>query len=323
MTITFFFFLLHNLLLRIKKKGDKMAITIGIPKALLYYHYYDLWAHFFEALGCKIIYSPKTNQEILTAGKKYIVDESCLAMKIYMGHLEYLSQSCDYLLIPHLERLNKKEEMCTNFYALHDLATTSFKAKILCYHIDAMRHQTELKAFLKMGQTLGFSKKISKEAYDDAIAKATSLKLEKINANQDLCQQQNLKILLVGHPYNLDDELIGKPVTDYLNKNKITIIYAHLNDNKPLAYKKISKTLYWSFSKELVNGLALFENKVDGIILLSVFPCGPDSLVNDICLRKITKPVIQIIIDELSASAGLETRLESFIDIIKTQTVMK
>ena len=35
-------------------------------------------------------------------------------------------------------------------------------------------------------------------------------------------------------------------------------------------------------------------------------------------IRKITTlPITNIIIDELTASAGLETRLESFVDIIK------
>ena len=42
------------------------------------------------------------------------------------------------------------------------------------------------------------------------------------------------------------------------------------------------------------------------------------SLVNELLLRKINNiPMTNILIDELSASTGLETRLESFVDIIK------
>jgi predicted nucleotide-binding protein (sugar kinase/HSP70/actin superfamily) len=57
---------------------------------------------------------------------------------------------------------------------------------------------------------------------------------------------------------------------------------------------------------------------VDGIILLSSFPCGPDSMVNEIILRKVqNKPILNLILDGQEGSAGMETRLESFVDIIK------
>ena len=56
---------------------------------------------------------------------------------------------------------------------------------------------------------------------------------------------------------------------------------------------------------------------MDGIIFLSTFPCGLDSITNDLIMRKLpnTKK-INIIIDEQSGNAGLQTRLESFVDIL-------
>ena len=59
-------------------------LTIGIPKALLYYKYKDLWISFFENLNLNVIISPNTNKEILDNGKKYVIDEACLSMKIFM-----------------------------------------------------------------------------------------------------------------------------------------------------------------------------------------------------------------------------------------------
>jgi predicted nucleotide-binding protein (sugar kinase/HSP70/actin superfamily) len=51
---------------------------------------------------------------------------------------------------------------------------------------------------------------------------------------------------------------------------------------------------------------------------MSTFPCGPDSLVTELCLRKIKGiPMTNIILDELQGEAGLHTRIESFIDIIR------
>ena len=98
------------------------------------------------------------------------------------------------------------------------------------------------------------------------------------------------------------------------------IIYADKLDKKiaKLYAASISPTLYWTYSKELIGAISYYQYSVDGILFLSSFPCGPDSLVNELMLRKIKNiPMINILIDELTTNTGLETRLESFIDIIK------
>ena len=100
----------------------------------------------------------------------------------------------------------------------------------------------------------------------------------------------------------------------------IEIIYADkLNRKISRKYAKVlSPTLYWTYSKELIGSVVYYKDWVDGVMFLTAFPCGPDSLVNELLLRKIEDiPMTNILIDELTASAGLETRLESFVDIIK------
>ena len=62
-------------------------ITIGIPMALNYYRDYVLWKSFFEHLGIKVITSPPTNKITVSNGSKYLVDEACLSLKVFMGHI--------------------------------------------------------------------------------------------------------------------------------------------------------------------------------------------------------------------------------------------
>jgi predicted nucleotide-binding protein (sugar kinase/HSP70/actin superfamily) len=60
------------------------------------------------------------------------------------------------------------------------------------------------------------------------------------------------------------------------------------------------------------------REKVDGILLTSGFPCGPDSLVNEMIMRKNKDiPILNLVIDGQDGTAGMETRLESFVDIIR------
>lgn len=293
-------------------------IKIGIPKALLYYKYKDLWINFFDLLGCDLIISPNTNKEILNNGIKYSNDETCLSMKIFLGHVNYLKDKCDYVLVPRINCLVKDEKLCTNFSCLYDLVKNTFNVNLLNYNIDVEKSETEKYAFTTMGMNLGFSYRNSLQAYKFAKLEENLLQEKRISKQEnELLNSNKLKILLVGHPYNLYDEFVGKIITNYLNKENITIIYSDLYHSKNNESKEISSSCYWTYQKEIMSSIVHYKDKVDGIINITTFPCGPDSLCNEMINRKIDLPILNIILDTSDNDTGINTRLESFIDILK------
>ena len=295
-------------------------ITIGIPKALLYYKYSELWTSFFEELGCEIIISPNTSKKILEDGIKFSLDESCMAMKIYMGHVYYLIDKCDYILVPRLKCIKKHEKLCTNFSALYDLVNNIFDKKLINYNVDVEHKEDELYAFVTMGLSLGFSYRKIVSAYHIAKEKEKMLKEREISKQKSIIASSNkIKILLAGHPYNLHDEFIGKQIENVLEKNNIEIIYSDKYDTKYLEQevKKISSKNYWTYNKEIIGAISHYQELVDGIILITSFPCGPDSLSNEMILRNVKIPITNLIIDEANSDTGLLTRIESFIDILE------
>ena len=295
-------------------------ITIGIPKALLYYKYSELWTSFFEELGCEIIVSPNTSKKILEDGIKFSLDESCMAMKIYMGHVYYLIDKCDYILVPRLKCIKKHEKLCTNFSALYDLVNNIFDKKLINYNVDVEHKEDELYAFVTMGLSLGFSYRKIVSAYHIAKEKEKMLKEREISKQKSIIASSNkIKILLAGHPYNLHDEFIGKQIENVLEKNDIEIIYSDKYDTKYLEQevKKISPKNYWTYNKEIIGAISHYQELVDGIILITSFPCGPDSLSNEMILRNVKISITNLIIDEANSDTGLLTRIESFIDILE------
>ena len=295
-------------------------ITIGIPKALLYYKYSELWTSFFEELGCEIIVSPNTSKKILEDGIKFSLDESCMAMKIYMGHVYYLIDKCDYILVPRLKCIKKHEKLCTNFSALYDLVNNIFDKKLINYNVDVEHKEDELYAFVTMGLSLGFSYRKIVSAYHIAKEKEKMLKEREISKQKSIIASSNkIKILLAGHPYNLHDEFIWKQIENVLEKNNIEIIYSDKYDTKYLEQevKKISPKNYWTYNKEIIGAISHYQELVDGIILITSFPCGPDSLSNEMILRNVKIPITNLIIDEANSDTGLLTRIESFIDILE------
>lgn len=295
--------------------------TIGIPKAFLYYRYHVLWKNFFTNLGYKIITSNDTTKETIELGKIYSIDESCLSSKIYMGHVASLKNKCDYILIPRIENYGKGEKVCVKFNATFDLVKNLFEDyQILDYNIEQTKHHYECLELIKLGFKL--TKNPFKVLKSYFIAKNQEKKYQKTRQLQQakVIASTKPKILIVSHPYNIYDNYIGKPIIDKLTSLDIDIIYADkLNSKTAKMYaSSLSPTLYWTYSKELIGAIGYYQYSVDGILFLSSFPCGPDSLVNELMLRKITNiPITNILIDELTSSTGLETRLESFVDIIK------
>lgn len=301
-------------------------ITIGIPKALLYYKYKDLWINFFEELGCQIVVSPNTNKKILEDGIKLSVDESCMAMKVYLGHINYLIDKCDYILVPRLKSIKKKEKLCTNFSALYDLVNNVFDKNIIHYNIDVDHKETELYAFTTMGLSLGFSYRKIVSAYKKAKEIQHLLEDRQISKQKALLASSNkIKILLAAHSYNLYDDYIGKPIIELLESNNIEIIYSDKYDAKYLEteVKTISPKNYWTYNKEIIGAISHYQSLVDGIILITSFPCGPDSLSNEMIMRSVSIPITNLIIDENNTDTGLLTRIESFIDIISERRKTK
>ncbi len=294
-------------------------IKIGIPRALHYYYYGSMWKSFLEELGCSVIISPKTTKETLEQGSRKANDEMCLSLKIYLGHVQYLESRCDYILVPRIDNYGTYEQTCTNFLGLYDIVENLFTTKILTYNVDEAHHQNEEKAFLKLGLLLGKGKEQSLLAYYNS-----KNKLEKMHKKRFLTEVKKLnsdkpKLLVISHPYNFEDAYIGENIKNILNELQVEYIDAEYLIRKKSIQKgeQLSPNLYWKYNKELIGTIEEWKHKIDGILFLSSFPCGPDSLVNELMMRKLKIPHLNLIIDEESGSAGMETRLESFVDILE------
>lgn len=294
---------------------------IGIPKALLYYYYNDLWIYFFKYLRLDVIYSNSSNKKILSDGESLAPDEACLSLKLYLGHVKDLINKCDYILVPRLYSIKKNEGVCTNFNALYDLVNNTFdNINTINYNVDLTKKENELLGFLNLGKDLGFSYINSYTAYKFAKEKSLENRLQKEEKQKKALLNDNIKILIAAHPYNLYDDLVGKPIIDYLEDNNITVIYSDRINHKIIdsECKKISKDIHWTHSKEVMASINYYKDKVNGIIIISAFPCGPDSLANELAIRKIKSiPILKLIMEDLNSDIGILTRLESFIDILK------
>ena len=123
-------------------------------------------------------------------------------------------------------------------------------------------------------------------------------------------------------PYLAHDAFMGGALTDLLESMNAVVLFADEADRERSlqASFDFSDTLPWIVNREIIGAITQLHHRVDGIVLVSAFPCGPDSMTDDAIVRCIQgKPVLNLTIDAQSGTAGLETRVESFIDILRYQ----
>ncbi|MDO5037517.1 MAG: acyl-CoA dehydratase activase-related protein [Tissierellia bacterium] len=297
-------------------------MKVGIPRGLLYYEFIPLWEAFFKDLDIDYITSPKTDKAIYQAGLNEAIHESCLPLKIFLGHVHQLLGQCDQILIPRIGAFGYHDRVCTRYQSTIDLVANTFRDRdiqVLPFNIDYGQGDNQLKAFIKLGKALGKRKSQSALAY----GKALRLYRDQVRKKEALLESQmtssKTKILLVGHKYNLFDDYTGSLIINYLKKMGVQVLMAtDLEGQKAEFYAKdLTQTMPWTFNRELLGSILKYQDQVHGIILLSSFNCGPDSMANDMILRKIKGlPILKLIIDGQEGMAGVETRLESFLDII-------
>ena len=309
--------------------------TVGIPRALLWWRYGVMWQTFFEQLGRTVVLSGESDASSFERGDALSVDECCLASKLYMGHVEELVRggACDALFIPSWANEGRFLGFCTKFQALPDIVNNTYYGRrdaprVLSLLVEAQQtHTFEEDSFVDLGVRLGATKHEARSAYKKATVAQLRADEARRRKQRELVAkvkkmpqaQRPLTILVAAHPYVAHDPMVGKPVVDMLRDMGVCVLFSDACDADRAVKEsfEFSPTLPWLVNREIVGSVANMRDEVDGVVVMSSFPCGPDSMTNDaMALRMKGVPMLTLTIDAQSGQAGLETRVESFVDIL-------
>lgn len=313
-------------------------MRIGIPRALLYYNYYPLWHRFFEELGHQVVVSPATSKAVLDSGVMSCVDDACLPVKLFHGHVVSLTGKVDAIFIPRLVSISPGEFICPKFIGLPEMIKSSIKGlpHLIVLNCNAHRNlEDAYRGYIELGKTVGAKHfraaralqkaAASQQAYD-SLLKEGKTPIDILNDEKGIEDGENKGIIgLIGHPYLLYDEFISMGLISKLRARGYSVL---VPENIPqlqieTVCKELPKKLFWSYGKKLLgSGLTMLrDRKVDGIIFLSSFGCGIDAFIVELLQRYNQRlyriPSTLITVDEHSGQAGFNTRLEAFIDMIE------
>jgi predicted nucleotide-binding protein (sugar kinase/HSP70/actin superfamily) len=301
-----------------------LSWKIGLPRALFYHTYFPLWSTFFEALGVEVLVSPQTNKVILDQGVKSVVDETCLPVKVFFGHVATLCEAeIDFLFVPRLISVEKKAYICPKFMGLPDMLRASkIKHPPLIKPVINKVKSSNINSFLWdcASPFTGKWPKI-KKAWQEAKQEQDKYEQKLVRENDN---DNHLNILILGHDYNLYDHYLNMGLWEMLQNLgcSITTPAQISKEERDHQLKKFPKSIFWTYGRNLLGSVYSFMQKpgIKGVIILSSFGCGIDSFIDNLIIRRLIEhkiPYLNVILDEHTGEGGLLTRVEAFVDIIR------
>ena len=320
------------------------AMQIGIPRAMSYYNYFPFWYGFFEGLGIKVVLSDKTTKQTMSDGSALVVSETCLPIKVYVGHiLNLLDKGIDKIFIPSIQSIDHKIYNCSKIRGLPDLIKNVVKRKftIIDATLDKSEKNRGLYSFLKEAVApFGITdekriKEASKEGWkvlnnfkimlNSGIPFEKALNYAKKGRVVIVNNQKSypISVAVLAHSYNLFDDRISMKIFDKLEKLDVKSFTAEQLSIEQLkeGICAMDSKLYWANEYEMTGaaGHYLQDNNIDGIITINAFGCGPDSIMIERisrAARKFNKPILNLSVDEQTGEAGFITRIEAFTDML-------
>jgi predicted nucleotide-binding protein (sugar kinase/HSP70/actin superfamily) len=272
-------------------------------------------------MGIDIVISDKTTKQTIDSGSALAVDESCLPLKIYLGHVKSLLSQCTHIFVPRIVRYHIDHYLCAKFAGLPDIVRNTFHIadnRLIQPNIETNNRLGDWLAVVQICRKLGLSELRGIRVFEQIRKTRSDLAFTKVP------EAARLRIAVIGHNYLLKDAFFSQHIFPVLEKQDISILTSDNLDNKVI-YTEASlyPEVYWQLSAKIVGSASLFckQSDVDGILAVSSFGCGPDSLTNEYLehhvLRPSQKPYTIINIDEHSGNAGTVTRVEAFLDLVK------
>lgn len=293
-------------------------MRVGIPKGLLYCKYHPFFRTFFQGLGAQVTESEETNKRIVHLGVQTCVDEACLPVKIYHGHVASIKDQCDLLVVPRIMGICRQEYICPKFCGLPEMVAYSIPGlpKVTKEPLYMYNEKQLYKWCLSTGLNVTRDQKLIRKSFTHAIRAQCNLQTGILEPGE------KLTVMLAGHPYLLYDDFLNMGIVKKLRSKGIGLVTEEYASSRvcALQLKKLVRKPFWTFQRRLYGAAAAFyeQRKVNGIIYLSSFACGIDSVIIDLIRYHVGDfPMLVLKLDEHSGEAGVDTRLEAFIDMLE------
>ena len=299
-----------------------VAITgtrIGIPRALTTHSLFPLYSTFFSHLGMEVLLSDVDPRGDLTSNSGF-----CFPAQIAHGAvLDLTRRGVELIFIPHVMRMPHPNQCRESYLCPITQAEPYFLAKafpgshLLSPVLDFTNGYDACSALIDTAvHELGVERELAQEAWKAAVLAQTAAERTLSELGQQALEAAiaagRPAILLAGHSYNAFTPEASQSVGKKLSSMGVPVIPADCL--LPVGEGPTS----WHFANQILNAVAIAKQHPN-LFLLSVsnFSCTIDAFTHSMLASEMgSKPYLILEIDAHTADAGVQTRLEAFLDII-------
>lgn len=306
---------------------NRGGAKVGIPASLFSNTFYPLYSHFFTNLGAEVILGDTLDPRGMEAtGAAFcypVVLSHCLTSGL-------LQKEPDYLFVPHvlssaIEKGDETSCTCPFVQAEPYYLKAAFHEQLAPRLITAVLpfddHKKLRKTFAGIGKQMGISVRKSGRAFDDAwkVLLAMRAEMREIGTRfiADL-KADETALVLFGRSYNAFNRH-GNMGIPHKFATRGTKIIPH--DFLPIDDTSGDNVewMYWTSGQGILKGANYILDKPNlyGVYITN-FSCGPDSFISGYFRNTMgQKPSLTLELDAHTADAGVDTRIEAFLDVVR------
>jgi len=304
---------------------------IGITRTLLFFEYFPLWCVFLQELGCQVVISDPTTNEVINAGLMNTAIDNCFPNKVVYGHIENLKRKkVDKIFMPSViefERRVKDLEhnySCMFVQTIANLAAYATPIEFINPVITRDTRENEWESqFAAVGRSLGKAPAMIKNALKKARHAQDDFRKKCENIGKELLRLPRIDdrrvVVLLGKPYNVHDPRLNLHIVDKLfEMGVLPIPY----DCLPLSEQKLPSNyqdMVWVQGQDLMRAARVILERRDlNPILLSNFACSTDSFTIKYLEQLFrNRPFLVAEVDEHTSPSALLVRCEAFLNTLR------
>ncbi len=319
-----------------KQKGavEKRRGKVGINRSFLINTYYPLFAVFFQELGYEVVLPETVSQ----AGIDQRESAFCYPAELAHGFFGSLlnSEGLDFIFLPHLKAIPNRNGQLSSQVCPFVQGETFYLQSTFQDKLDEMKQQNlkvlapylDLKdglesiqpVLVKVARQMGIDRKEAEKAFHVAVKNQKQCMAEMKEIGKNVIAQlekdpEKTAIVLFGRSYSgfAGEANMGIP-HKFASRGVLIIPFDFL----PSMEEKAKRHMYWGTGERILKATRYVEKhpQLFGTYITN-FSCGPDSFIIGY-FRNIMgkKPSLTLELDSHTADAGLETRIEAFLDIV-------
>jgi predicted CoA-substrate-specific enzyme activase len=300
--------------------GPVAPRRIGIPRALTTHSLHPLYASFFTGLGMEVVLSGVDADGDLKSNSGF-----CFPAQIAHGALLDLARrNVDLVFLPHVTRMPHPNACRDSLLCPITQASPYFLAKafpqtrLLSPLLDFTHGYAPCTALVELAVgELAVPRPVADAAWAAAVRAQLAAEQEMQalgrRALEEAIASGRPALLLAGHSYNAFTPEASQSVGRKLASMGVVAIPADClvpADAGPTA---------WHFANQIMNAVALSKRHPNLFLLcVSNFSCTIDAFTHAMLASELAaKPYLLLEIDAATADAGVQTRLEAFLDIVQ------